>query len=658
MVDPRTDPQFQKLAEMRRRAVQYYKENQVPQLMESALNQMFFHQPQDVYAYLVEFFQQHAQPTTIDKVEAGEYFDAKGQPTLQSEIYTLTNAKYKRMGSAFVASFNQLSDATTTERKEQDDEERLRGVRAAIKYINGPINEALKGTAISDQAKVDEILNVTLKEIQEQDSGIDSSRRQEAASSQGDSSSQLDEMSPGGGAITPVKNKDTKGGKDGKKGGQASGKDAVPKTPDISEAPKDLVFSGAQAVCSVSSANCLAASRVRALQPFQYISEVTEGKIPEKFRMPIPMVTVLSGGRSAAGKQNLIREVLLLPKPSMELTNVIQKTKDLMYKLINDLSKKLGGLQQVQKISQLTAKMISDHGSPNPMMDKPEQLLDAVIECAAQIPEINLGEDFFIVLHCAAHEYYDPNKEKYEWISSGYKSGDELVETVYLDLLTRYPSVIGLIDPLVQQDKEAWLKLYSAVGDKCFILGERSLGRADQLKTLLTQQQLQQSANNNNNSSISKSTAPGAGLESTLPLHGSVLQFNHSTTVTDIVQISNMIKEQKLNLVLSASPGDTTDTLLVDLAVGAGAHFVKLGGFCRGERACKYNRLIEIGKYLDNSAALIRSSDSTYSIAKNSGLEEEANGNSDTDNKATAAEENNELATATLPEGTQQTKEE
>ena len=45
-------------------------------------------------------------------------------------------------------------------------------------------------------------------------------------------------------------------------------------------------------------------------------------KIPEKFRMPIPMVTVLSGGRSAAGKQNLIREVLLLPKPSMELTNV------------------------------------------------------------------------------------------------------------------------------------------------------------------------------------------------------------------------------------------------------------------------------------------------------------------------------------------------
>ena len=62
------------------------------------------------------------------------------------------------MGSAFVASFNQLSDATTTERKEQDDEERLRGVKAAIRFINGPMNEALHGTPIADQTKVDEIL--------------------------------------------------------------------------------------------------------------------------------------------------------------------------------------------------------------------------------------------------------------------------------------------------------------------------------------------------------------------------------------------------------------------------------------------------------------------------------------------------------------------
>ena len=66
------------------------------------------------------------------------------------------------MGSAFVSSFNQLSDATTTERKEQDDEERLRGVRAAIQYINGPISDALIGIPISEQVEVDEILKYAL----------------------------------------------------------------------------------------------------------------------------------------------------------------------------------------------------------------------------------------------------------------------------------------------------------------------------------------------------------------------------------------------------------------------------------------------------------------------------------------------------------------
>ncbi|XP_063721404.1 enolase 4-like isoform X2 [Symsagittifera roscoffensis] len=625
MVDPRTDPQFQKLADLRRSAVHYYKENQVPQLMETALNEMFFHQPQDVYAYLVEFFLQHAKPTTIDKIEAGEYFDSKGQPTLQTEIFTLTNSKYKRMGSAFVASFNQLSDATTTERKEQDDEERLRGVKAAIRFINGPMNEALHGTPIADQTKVDEILNVTLKEIQDQETAAESARRQaalEASSSHGgDSGSQLDatgagEASPG--AATPSKNKDAKGGKDAKKGG-GGGKDAVPKTPDIAEAPKDLVFSGAQAVCAASSANCVAAARVRSLEPYQYISELSSGEIGEQLKMPVPMVTVVSGGRSAAGKQNLIREVLLVPKPSHSLATTIQKMKELTYKLINDLSKKLG----------LTAKMISDHGSPNPMMDKPEQLLDAVVECAALIPELNLGEDYFIILHCAAHEYYDANKEKYEWVSSGFKGGDELVETVYLDILSRYPQVIGLIDPLVQQDREAWLKLYDQVGDKCFILGERSLGRADQLKALLMQQEIQSTNNTNINNNNSNTTPIGKSangttyvVDTSLPVHGAVLQFNHSTTVTDIVQISHMLKEQKLNLVLSASPGDTTDTLLVDLAVGVGAEFVKLGGFCRGERACKYNRLIEVEKQLHNTGALQQNTQTTFTIAKHSQPEE------------------------------------
>ena len=55
-------------------------------------------------------------------------------------------------------------------------------------------------------------------------------------------------------------------------------------------------------------------------------------------------------------------------------------------------------------------------------------------------------------------------------------------------------------------------------------------------------------------------------------------------------------------------------------AVGVGAEFVKLGGFCRGERACKYNRLIEVEKQLHNTGALQQNTQTTFTIAKQSVL--------------------------------------
>ena len=63
------------------------------------------------------------------------------------------------------------------------------------------------------------------------------------------------------------------------------------------------------------------------------------------------------------------------------------------------------------------------------------------------------------------------------------------------------------------------MKLYSAVGDKCFMFGERSLGRIDQLKSILD----------------CNSPLP-------LPAHGTVFQFNHSTTISDVVHTTKELK--------------------------------------------------------------------------------------------------------------------
>jgi enolase len=40
------------------------------------------------------------------------------------------------------------------------------------------------------------------------------------------------------------------------------------------------------------------------------------------------------------------------------------------------------------------------------------------------------------------------------------------------------------------------------------------------------------------------------------------------------------------------------DDFIADLAVGAGAEFIKTGSLSRGERLSKYNRLLEISEEL------------------------------------------------------------
>jgi hypothetical protein len=43
----------------------------------------------------------------------------------------------------------------------------------------------------------------------------------------------------------------------------------------------------------------------------------------DKFAMPVPMVTVLQNGKGLAGKLNLIKEVILMPKQGTSVQIVI-----------------------------------------------------------------------------------------------------------------------------------------------------------------------------------------------------------------------------------------------------------------------------------------------------------------------------------------------
>ncbi len=64
-----------------------------------------------------------------------------------------------------------------------------------------------------------------------------------------------------------------------------------------------------------------------------------------------------------------------------------------------------------------------------------------------------------------------------------------------------------------------------------------------------------------------------------------------------------MAREAGYSTVVSHRSGETEDTTIADLAVGAGSGQIKTGSLCRTDRVCKYNRLLRIEQELGSDAA-------------------------------------------------------
>jgi enolase len=59
-----------------------------------------------------------------------------------------------------------------------------------------------------------------------------------------------------------------------------------------------------------------------------------------------------------------------------------------------------------------------------------------------------------------------------------------------------------------------------------------------------------------------------------------------------------------VQVIVSHRSGETTNTLISDLAVAINAGFIKTGAPARGERGSKYNRLLVIEELLEAAGEL------------------------------------------------------
>ena len=189
---------------------------------------------------------------------------------------------------------------------------------------------------------------------------------------------------------------------------------------------------------------------------------------------------------------------------------------------------------------------------------------------ACEYSGYELGKDVFIALDCAASEFFDIKTETYEIEENLKLNSLELID-YYAKLISLYPFIISIEDPFDEKDYTAWSLFTQIFGNKIMIVG-------DDLFTT--------------NPDIVKE-----GLQNNLA-NSLLLKVNQIGTISEAIQAANIMFQNNNSVIVSHRSGETNHSYLIDIAIGIGADYVKIGAPARGERISKFNRLLELSEII------------------------------------------------------------
>ncbi|XP_010002284.1 PREDICTED: LOW QUALITY PROTEIN: enolase-like protein ENO4 [Chaetura pelagica] len=526
------------------------------------------------------YFTKLSKVPVICKVVGRQVLDGVGLPTLEVEIHCTVKNYEKRICSIVVPSHFQIPDNALPAANEADEKERNSFVNTAVKWVNESLDRLLRDLNPTDQCEVDKILGEYFirkaeeKEIQEQD---------EAEKAE-DAEVTLTLASCTSSATTlPGKKKAEKPGK----------KVSVVERMIPPAEPDEPVLCGSLAIGGTSLAIAKAGATISHVPLYLHIALLKhKQESPKEMTLPIPMFNLFNCERSTSAKLKLVKEIMLVPPVNLSVEQGIQRFLDIQKELVRLMDppskastaqvadSKKGKAQNAGKKAPQALKRVSHLGCLIIGGDHLEQLL-LIIQTACDKIELKLGTDMYLAINCAAHELMDYVKGKYETLTGTFKSPDEMVD-MYVELIDKFPFIIALIDPLRKEDRQQWNKICCALGSKCYLIAEDAARCISKL-------QIDQMIN--------------------IPTcSGLVLKYINQTRVSDLIELTGHLDDQRQITILGSPDGESSDDSLVDLAVGLGARFVKLGGLLRGERVTKYNRLRAIEEELAKNRTLRKAS--------------------------------------------------
>ncbi len=305
---------------------------------------------------------------------------------------------------------------------------------------------------------------------------------------------------------------------------------------------------GANAILSVSLAVCRAAALSAHVPLYRYIRDVFRFK-EKDWRMPVPMMNVINGGRHADNNLT-VQEFMLLPAHK-EFSERVRMGSQIFHSL--------GAILREKGY----ATNVGDEGGYAPELANNEQALQLLV-AAIKASDLVPGKQVYLGMDLAASEFYHAGK--YYFLSQKQASSSDKMMSVLERWIKKYP-LISLEDPLAEDDWEAWSQLTKKFGKHVRVVGD------DIFVTNI--QRIQR------------------GIEHSVA-NTVLLKPNQIGTLSETIAAATLARRHRYAIVISHRSGETADTFIADLAVAVNAEFIKTGSLSRSERVEKYNRLMEI----------------------------------------------------------------
>ncbi|MFN0198600.1 MAG: phosphopyruvate hydratase [Planctomycetaceae bacterium] len=335
---------------------------------------------------------------------------------------------------------------------------------------------------------------------------------------------------------------------------------------------------GANATLGVSLAVAYAAADALGLAPAQYFRQLWQQvpstpsdikyvqRVPtleKSFRLPLPMVNMISGGLHAGGNLDF-QDFLILPVGATSYSQAL----DWIVTIYHQLGKLLG--EQGHE-----GRLVGDEGGYGPKLGSNSEAVELLLQAIEQAG-FRPGSDVAIGLDVASSHFYKEGTYQLEATSGAELTSDEMI-----DLLERwvqhYP-IISIEDALAEDDWEGWRNLTDRLGKQVQLIGD------DLFVT--------------HPGRLTRGIAGGAG-------NSVLIKLNQIGTLWETLETLRLAVDSGYWPVISARSGETEDTTIADLVVGTGVGQLKVGSVARSERLAKYNQLLRLEEQLGDDAEYI-----------------------------------------------------